>query len=397
MTPRTPHPWTVFGLEGLQRLPGLHRPSVGVAERFLRAVFSFQPHLVGAVSVDSSGPAPDILASLPPDVPVLDSMDEAPHAPEGMVAVFHVLCLLGDDPVTTLWPEWARRSKTGLVTTVHDITSERQLESPPTGPVHNLRRSRYRLVEEADAVIATSHSAAAYAAGALETDPARTFVVPDGVRLPVRGRGSGGSGQATLGGSEAAEPPFILAFCDSLLSQGAGVLVQGFRSAAAGISSPLALRIVTESAGRAESIAAGRALSAETGETPITWAGSPADADIPHLLRACSGVVVHSLDTTLAWAAIEAMDAGAVTLLPDLGVFREIAPQPAARFDPGSVDDTEGAITRAVADEYFRRCRIEDASASAKAYSWQKTLSAAGRAYSLAAARRPASPRIAAR
>ena len=387
----------VFGLEGLQRLPGLHWSSVGFAERFLRAVFLHQPELVGAVSVDSSGPVPDMLAALPADVPVLDSQGGTPDVPEDMVAVFHVLCLLGDDPMLTLWPPWARRSNVGLVATVHDLASERQLESPPSGPVHLRRRSRYRLVERADAVIATSYGAATYVAGALDTDPRRVFVVHDGTRHPARRLGLAGSRRAASGGHpNAQEPPFILGFCESLRSDSAAFLTQAFRIAMSQISSPLALRIVTESSGRAEVIAAQKLVSADTGTTLITWAGSPAEADVPQLLRSCSGVVVHSFDTTLAWSAIEAMEAGAVTVVPDVGAFRELAPQPEARFNPGSADDIANALTRVVTDEYFRRCRAEDGSASAEACSWPNTLTAAHRAYTLAAASRADSPRRAA-
>ena len=387
----------VFGLEGLQRLPGLHRSSVGFAERFLSAVFAYQPQLVGAVSVDPSAPMPDSTAALPSDVPVLDSRTESPDVPNGMAAVFHVLCLLGDDPVTTLWPEWARRSRTGLVTTVNDITSERQLESPPSGPVHSLRRSRYRLVEEADAVIATSHGAAAYVTGALETDPARIFVVPDGTRLPSRRSGGPGSQRASRRHDSARDMPFILAFCETLNGHEAQVLIDGFCSTAPGASGPLSLRIVTESRGSLEEEAAEKLSPPPAEGVSITWAGGAADVCVPELLKTCSGVIVQDFDTTLAWAAVQAMTAGAVTVVPDTGVFRELAPQPEGRFNPGSVEDMAAAVSRIVKDEYFRRCRVGDAAASAKAYAWERTLTEASRAYALAAASRPDSARIAAR
>lgn len=396
MTFNRRRPWVVFGLEGLQRLPSLHRSSIGFAERFLNAIFLHQPQLVGAVSADSSGPMPELTSALPADVPVLDSSSEGPDVPDGMVAVFHVLCLLGDDPVTTLWPEWARKSKTGLVTTVHDITSQRQLESPPSGPVHSLRRSRYRLVEEADAVIATSHAAATYLTGALETDPGRIFVVPDGTRHPHQLPRSRGSVRDHRERDSAHGPTFILAFCEKLDAHAARVLIDSFYTSACGISGPISLQIVTESSGSLEEKAAEKLPRPMREGVSIAWAGGAAEANTPELLRTCSGVIVQDLDATLAWAAIEAMEAGAVTVVPDTGVFREIVPQPEARFNPGSVEDTAAAVTKIVNDEYFRRCRVEDAASSARAYAWEHTLTAAGRAYALAAASRPDSARIAA-
>ena len=396
MTFHRRRPWVVFGLEGLQRLPGLHRSSVGFAERFLNAVFAHQPQLVGAVSVDSSVPMPDLTATLPADVPVLDSRAQGPDVPDGMAAVFHVLCLLGDDPVTTLWPEWARQSTTGLVTTVHDITSERQLESPASGPVHSLRRSRYRLAEAADAVIATSHGVAAYVTGAMETDPARLFVVPDGVRLRPRPDARGTERLDDRAQDNAHESPFILAFCDTLNSHPARALIDGFCSTSSAIPGPISLQIVTESSGRSEELTAKDLDGPVRQGGSVAWAGGADEANVAELLRACSGVMVQCFDTTLAWAAVEAMKAGAVTVVPDTGVFREIAPQPEARFNPGSVEDTAAALTKLVNDDYFRRCRVEDAAVSAAAYSWEHTLTYARDAYVLAATRRPEAARVAA-
>ena len=339
---------------------------------------------------------PDMAATIPPNVPVLDSRADCPDVPDGMVAVFHVLCLLGDDPVTTLWPEWARQSSIGLVTTVHDITSERQLESPPSGPVHSLRRSRYRLVEEADAVIATSTGAAAYVTGALETDPTRIFVVPDGARpasKPPRAQGSRPDHRqrACAPGS-----PFILAFCETLTAHAAQVLVDGFCISASRMPGPISLQIVTESNGPAEEKASENLAHTLRGGGSITWAGGAGEVNSPELLRGCTGVIVQDLNASLAWAAVEAMEAGAVTVVPDTGVFREIAPQPEARFNPGSVEETAAAVTKIVNDEYFRRCRVDDGAESARAYSWEKTLTAASRAYAVAATSRP-SARVAAR
>jgi glycosyltransferase involved in cell wall biosynthesis len=359
---------------------------------FVESLVRRQPQILAAVSVDGQLPPPAWAPQLPSHVPLAESA-LAPARSANERLVFHALSVLEDLPLVRIWPRWAQDPAVGLVVTVHDMTPLRHFENYLSGSPRHWRDSRYGLIEQADAVIVTSHATANDLTGVLCVDPRRVFVASGGVSesyLPsLEGRTQGLRSLRPELGIEAA---FLLTIgnVDSLAVL--ATLIRAYASLPSALSERHQLVVICSRADR-DRRAALREEAARYGAASRVVVTSDLDeATMLRLYQGCYAFVFPCLGDTFGLPVMEATSCGAPTIVGDIAQLREIVSDPEARFDPLHEAGVALALHRVLTDERFVESRRLAGLRNAARYSldvWEDDVVAA---YGCAARRRPCPP-----
>lgn len=386
---RWQRPWVVFGLEGIQHSACGSQASTRVLQAYLTAMELHQPQVLGAISYDPRLPVPELYAVLPSDVPLIATDVVPSQQLAGHRIVFHAMSMFSSAPLDLLWPSWAREASVAFV------AGFRATSCPPTTGAttdHRIDRldawSHINAVEQADAVITESHAAAVDLIGGTAVDPERVFVAHDGTPRDARPHSRGPTGAfRELPRRLRLRPGFVIA-------SGAADLDETHRLITAyGYLDPdlrgkrqlvISIESAFEDLGPLENLV--RSLDMED-EIVLVCGGD--EALIRLLYQSCHLMVQPSLMAASSTRCLEAMACGSVTIVGDVGVLREIVPQPEGRFDPGNSDSISRLLERALTDDHFRNARLADSQRSIERMSWKSSVKEAAAAYSFAALRRP--------
>lgn len=383
------HPRVVLGLQGVQTRDLAGSGVCRRAQDYLTALVAFQPEVVAGVSADTGLAAPDVVPDLPPDVPLLDTNDPAPPSGQPGVLVFHALaCTTQSPPLDALWPRWARDPSVALVATADDVTAQ-ELERPPHGSAGYRLRSIRNFLENADAVICESQSAAAAVSGAALVDPDRLHVVlqgcppahpvPEDPKVPVEGAFGAGRGM---------EPGHLLTITTGRLVSDMEVAIRAYALLPEGIRNRHQLVVAGwTSTSRAESL---HDVAASCGVSRrVVLLPGIGQAGCRSLLRSCHLAVLPRPDGPSVRPALEAIARGAPLLVGDVNPLREVVQDSSARFDPGSVHSLYHAMARALTSDEILRELTDAPRFALKRHDWLASTATAVGAYRAAASRRP--------
>ena len=185
------------------------------------------------------------------------------------------------------------------------------------------------------------------------------------------------------------EPHFILSIGNVDPRKNLRSLIRAYASLPARLRECHQL-VLTCSQAEPEQLAPLRAAAAELGVGDRVVLTSFVDYDTVVLLyQSCHTMVYPSLYEGLGLPVIEAMRCGACTLVSDVGPLREIVHDPAGRFDPNDVADSECKLRRVLDDLAFADRRRSDGITDGLRYTWEQSARPAQDAYHLAARRRP--------
>lgn len=356
---------------------------------YVQALVASRPELVAAVSIDRRLPIPSVVQLLPQDVPVVVS-EERPAGGSEDRLVFHAFSIFEDLELTRVWPLWAQDPSVGLVVTIYDMIPARFPEDYFRGPLRHLLESRYRMAEQADAVIAISDTTARDVSRLLDVDPSRIFVVPGPHSEKFAPRAGGRStAYALLADRLPVEADFILSIGNVDPRKNLHALIEAYASLPPALQEAHQL-VLTCSQAKDGQLDPLRALAADLGVARRVLLTSFVDDDtIALLYQACHTMVYPSLFEGLGLPVIEAMSCGASTLVSDVDALREIVRDSEGRFDPHDVADISSKLCRVLVDPVFAGRRRSDGIADSARYTWEGSSRAAEDAYRLAARRRP--------
>jgi glycosyltransferase involved in cell wall biosynthesis len=321
-------------------------------------------------------------------VPIVTSK-QVPAVADGERLVFHILSAMEDLSLDPLWPRWAQDPAVGLVVTIFDMIPALYPDEYFQGPLRHRLESRYRLIREADAVIAISYTTAKDACRLLGLDERRLFVVYGSVGgqfLPHPGGRSSAHQELAL--TLNVKPDFLLSIGNVDPRKNLLRLMQAY----AILPEPIRHRhqlVVTCSQGDSNNLEILRGNASDLGiADDVVLTGFVDDATMVRLYQACHTMVFPSLYEGLGLPLIEAMRCGAATVASDVGSMREIINDPLARFDPYDVQAVNETLRRVLTDDLFVSRRRAAASSDSAKFGWSYSAEPAVDAYHFAARQR---------
>jgi glycosyltransferase involved in cell wall biosynthesis len=343
--------------------------------------------LLAAVSVDPTLPLPAVVNRLPSDVPILTS-NEMPRVGEGERLVFHIVSAMEDLELDRLWPRWAQAPAVGLLVTVHDMIPALFPNQYFPGSLKYRLESRYRLVRQADAVIAVSHTTARDTFQLLELEWERIFIVYGSVgsQFSPHPRGRAGAYQE-LEPTLKVEPEFLLSIGNVDPRKNLSRLLRAYATLPASLRQRHPL-VITCSQGDSNDLAILRMSAFDLGVSDdVLFTGFVDDPTMIRLLQACHAMVYPSLYEGLGLPVVEAMRCGAATIASDIDSIREIITDPLARFDPYDIPALNEALVRVLTDDAFVRRRRAAALSESARFNPSASASSAIDAYRFVASR----------
>jgi glycosyltransferase involved in cell wall biosynthesis len=314
-------------------------------------------------------------------------VDAAPDAyptpdrvPTGEGLVYHVLSPFQPWPLGEIWPRWARAHDVALAVTLFDLIPlrhpDRYMTQKPEA--QQIYLQRFALVQQADAVLAISEAVAHDAVSMLGIDERRVFNV-----------GSAMPDQADVAPGDL--PPG--ARRDSILYVSGGdwrknneLLVDAYAALSPALRAAHQLVLVGDMGPMRSFVAARVMAHGIEGEVLLT--DEISEAELAALRDSCTLAVAPSLDEGFGLPVLEALHAGLPTLVSDIPPFREILPDPAARFDPRSAASVAAALERGLTDHAFRDDLRARAAGWAAPFRWSDVADRGVAAYDAAVARR---------
>jgi glycosyltransferase involved in cell wall biosynthesis len=356
---------------------------------FVQSLVNHHPELAAAVSIDRRLPVPSVVQLLPEDIPVLFT-EERPPEKDGERLVFHALSVFEALELTRIWPTWAQDASVGLVVTVYDMIPSLFPQDYFHGEYRYLLESRYRMVQQADAVMAISHTTKRDIRQTLDVDKSKIFVVPGQVSERFRPHPIGRQeARELLPELLDIEPDFILSIGNVDPRKNLRTLIRAYASLPARLRTSHQLVLTCSQADR-EQLASLRIVADELGIGDRVVLTSFVDSDTMVLLyQSCHTMVYPSLYEGLGLPVIEAMRCGACTLVSDVDPLREVVRDPAARFDPTDVGDIAFKLCRVLDDPAFAEQRRSDGMSDCLRYTWEQSSQSVQETYIFAARRRP--------
>ena len=358
----TPGP-VVLDLQALQS-PGLQDRGTGqYALQLAVALEQGHPQLVGRYLLN-----PDLLP--PEDLgPLLSSgrVDYAdlsdPVVPGARV--LHVIWPFDPGvPIGRIWPRWAHKRGLRLCATVcHPISSGHGGSSLDDLRQRIRRSGGLEVLRAADALLTTSLAVSRVLEKNLAIDPTRLHTVGWGTERQFVPVGPGENAPALARASvPGLEPSFVLYPARGDGHDNIEALITAFARLPAPLRSSRQLVV----SGHFPEPAASRlkdVADAEGVAGRVLFTGAVSKAIMLRLYQASELVCFPSLSHDYSPAVSEAMACGAVTVVSDIGILKDLV-SPGARFDPSSPKAISASIERGLYNAAFREAALQRASAT---------------------------------
>ena len=351
------------------------------------AIVARVPGAVAQVSFSAELAPPAFLDQLPRSVPRGD--DQTRPEWSGPL-VYHVLSPLEVQPLDRVWPRWARRPSVGLTVTVHDlipfIFPAAYMDRPI---VQRWHAPRLALLRIADALVVPSSATAGDVIDRLGVDRSRIFVTGEDCGPTFRPAAE--PREHLLAGLRRLVPGirdgFLLFVGSTEFRKNLDRLLAAYAKLAPSLRQEHQL-VMAGKLGPGEENHLRVSLRQHRIEADVLATGYIPDLTLARLYQLCDLFVFPSLYEGFGLPALEAMRCGARVLVADASSLPELVRDPAARFDPRSVEAIRWALERGLTDEAFRAQLQAMAAREAERFSWDRATTETLRAYGFALRRR---------
>jgi hypothetical protein len=242
------------------------------------------------------------------------------------------------------------------------------------------------MVQQADAVIASSHAVAIDLEGRICVDPQRVFVAYPGISDRYTPPPETALDVSKLLGAFGIKDGFLLSVNPSAHRS---PLLPAYATLPAAVRDRHQLVVVSSEADRNLGLFLKDEVTSLGIESHVVNVSTVDDATEVALYQTCRAFVFPSLDGSCPLPVIKAMRCGAPVIVSDTGSLSEIVRDPESRFDPSDEASLAAAMEEILTNDPFLESRRESSTREAARYSWDAWEVAVLEAYDRAARRRP--------
>ena len=305
--------------------------------------------------------------------------------PAGTPEIYHVMSPFElQQPLDALWPSWARSAGVRTVVTLYDTIPLVFPEHYLSNPVIQARyRTRARLVQDADEVLAISQTTARDAVEHLGVPEERISVIHAGATTKFAGMyASTAEARAVLGPRwPELRPGFMLYVAGFEFRKNLERVISAYGLMAPHIRAAhqlvIACRLLPSEAEMLQRWA--RDAGLERGQLVLT--GYVTDQELGALYRACALFVFGSIYEGSGLPILEAMSCGAPVAAANTSTGPEILGDLRATFDPYSPADIARCLSETVTDEQLLERLRERSRRQVGGYTWSSVAETTVQAY----------------